>query len=104
MICSSPAARGQSIMKIRPNIRYTVIPRNYNGDGTFSPIKSFMLIQCFDKQWNSNIWKVDIWVDAPEKENCLDYSALPTCEGGEKVCFILLAKEEQTLIVQKYHP
>lgn len=49
MTCSSPAARGQTIMKIRPDIRDTVTLRNYKGDGTFSPIRSFMLIQCSDK-------------------------------------------------------
>lgn len=45
MTCSSLAARGQTIMKIRPDFRYTGTLRNYKGDEMFSSKRRFMLIE-----------------------------------------------------------
>lgn len=59
MTCSILTARGHTIMKIKDNIRYTVTLKNYKGDRILSPIRSFMPIQCSDKEWDSVTWKGD---------------------------------------------
>ena len=60
MTFSSPAARGQTIMKIRHNIKYIATLKNYKEDRIFSPIRCCMLSKCFNKKRHSKTWKANI--------------------------------------------
>lgn len=46
----SSSQRAEAMMKIKHNITYIATLRNYEGDRIFSPIRSCILIKCFDKE------------------------------------------------------
>ena len=86
-------------MKIRHNITYIATLRNYKGDRIFSPIRSCILIKCFDKERNSKTRKWDIWANSPEKVKSLDYHALSRLE---KTALLSLRKKSRLSLPREH--